>query len=182
EFDETGDELGKEARVWKVYVDETDKWDADLVNRWDRLVRVLIPRAWLTRFLIESSNRLRKDPADTSAESLVIITRTLLAMANNTRPPDLDDPSSAISRTAYQPSRASVLINALWYLSLSLSVVTSLLAMLAKEWCHSFMAGRIGHPFTQARRRQQKWNKIEYWRMRQVLAALPTLMHLALRK
>ncbi|KAG8687066.1 hypothetical protein FRC11_007860 [Ceratobasidium sp. 423] len=36
EPDEYGAELGKEARVWKVYVKEADKWDAELVEGWNK--------------------------------------------------------------------------------------------------------------------------------------------------
>ena len=36
EFDEDGAELGKDARFWKVYVQETDDWDEELVHGWNR--------------------------------------------------------------------------------------------------------------------------------------------------
>ncbi|CAE6413275.1 unnamed protein product [Rhizoctonia solani] len=186
DIDEYGAELGKEAKVWKIYMDETDKWDAELVEGWNKSLDVILVFAALfsaisTAFLIESSNRLREDPADVSAETLLVISRTLLAMSNNTRPPDLDaSPLITQNIPGFKPSRAAVLVNALWYLSLSLSVATSLLAMLAKDWCHSFTAGRIGHPCMQARRRQQKWNMIEQWKMQELLGLLPLLIHLAL--
>ncbi|KAG8688354.1 hypothetical protein FRC11_005584, partial [Ceratobasidium sp. 423] len=167
EFDEYGAELGKEAKVWKVYVEETDKWDTELVDGWNK-------------FLIESSNRLRVDPVDSSTETLLIISRTLLAISNNTRAPDLDNPLTANLTTTFKPSYSAVLVNALWYLSLSLSVATSFMAMLAKDWCHSFMTGRTGHPCAQARRRQQKWNMIEHWKMRRLIRMLPSLIHLSL--
>ncbi|KAF8751221.1 hypothetical protein RHS01_08728 [Rhizoctonia solani] len=35
-LDQYGTELAKEARVWKVYVKETDAWDAELVEGWNR--------------------------------------------------------------------------------------------------------------------------------------------------
>jgi hypothetical protein len=34
--DERGAELSREARVWKVYVGETDKWDNELIEGWDK--------------------------------------------------------------------------------------------------------------------------------------------------
>ncbi|CAE6499754.1 unnamed protein product, partial [Rhizoctonia solani] len=36
DYDEYGAELGKEARVWKVYVKEADRWDAELVEGWNK--------------------------------------------------------------------------------------------------------------------------------------------------
>ncbi|CAE6495756.1 unnamed protein product [Rhizoctonia solani] len=40
--DERGAELAREARVWKVYVGETDKWDAELIEGWDKSMDVLL--------------------------------------------------------------------------------------------------------------------------------------------
>ncbi|CAE6481007.1 unnamed protein product [Rhizoctonia solani] len=186
EFDEYGAELGKEAKVWKVYVDETDRWDAELVDGWNKSLDVILVFAALfsaisTTFLIESSSRLRVDPTDTSTETLLIISRTLLAISNNTWAPDLDNPFNVNPEgTTFKPSNSTIIINAMWYLSLSLSVATSFLAMLAKDWCHSFMAGRTGHPCIQARRRQQKWNMIKHWKMREIIRILPSLIHLSL--
>ncbi|KAG8681696.1 hypothetical protein FRC11_000777, partial [Ceratobasidium sp. 423] len=165
-FDEEGTELGKDAKFWKVYVEETDRWDAEVIDSWNK-------------FLIESSKKLQQDPADTSAQSLVVISQTLLAMANNLPPPGPDTlPSNGIE--AFTPTYNAIVINTLWYLSLSISLATAFLAALAKEWCQSFLTGRTGHPCIQARRRQQKWTMIENWRMEELITLLPTLIHIAL--
>ncbi|KAH7329768.1 hypothetical protein B0J17DRAFT_679583 [Rhizoctonia solani] len=36
EFDAAGTELGKEARIWKIYVEQSDQWDAELVDGWNK--------------------------------------------------------------------------------------------------------------------------------------------------
>jgi hypothetical protein len=36
ESDEYGAELTEDARVWKVYVKEADRWDAELVDGWNK--------------------------------------------------------------------------------------------------------------------------------------------------
>ncbi|CUA77041.1 hypothetical protein RSOLAG22IIIB_12500 [Rhizoctonia solani] len=160
-FDEYGAELGKEARVWKVYIDETDRWDAELVDGWNKSLDVIL--VFVSGFVLGNLNH------------------TLLAISNNTRAPDLDNPFNVNPEgTTFKPSNSAIIINAMWYLSLSLSVATSFLAMLAKDWCHSFMAGRTGHPCVQARRRQQKWNMIKHWKMREIIRILPSLIHLSL--
>ncbi|CEL61549.1 hypothetical protein RSOLAG1IB_10112 [Rhizoctonia solani AG-1 IB] len=184
EFDQHGAELGKDARFWKVYVKETDHWDEELVHGWNKsldvtLVFAALFSAILTAFLIESSSRLREDSGDQVAKTLFIISRTLSSLANGTQPEQItSNPDN--QDTAFAPSHAAVLVSTLWYLSLSLSVATSFLAMLGKNWCHSFMSGRAGHACIQARRRQQKWTMIERWKMRELLAMLPSLIHLAL--
>lgn len=133
------------------------------------------------RFVIESSKNLQQDQAQSSAESLTIISQTLLLMLNSSEMA----PMSSISRpdgAKFQPSRSALCVNVLWFLSLSISVSVSLVAMLAKEWCYSFMSGRTGQPYLQARRRQQRWDGLVRWRMGELLIFLPTLIHLALCK
>ncbi|KAH7329769.1 hypothetical protein B0J17DRAFT_206787 [Rhizoctonia solani] len=186
EFDQHGAELGKDARFWKVYVKETDDWDEELVHGWNRsldvtLVFAALFSAILTGFLIEISSRLREDPSDETSKTLAILSEALIIIANGTRPEHIVS-SPGSQPTYFTPTRAAVLVSTLWYLSLSLSVATSFLAMLGKNWCHSFMAGRIGQPCIQARRRQQKWTMIERWKLREFLAMLPSLIHLALRE
>ncbi|CCO36101.1 hypothetical protein BN14_10224 [Rhizoctonia solani AG-1 IB] len=184
EPDEYGAELGKEARVWKVYVKESDRSDAELVDGWNKSLDVILVFAALfsaisTAFLIESSKKLQQDPADVTAQTLLTISHTLSAIANGTRPL-VSEPLAGGNTEEFTPSRTMVAINTLWYLSLSLSVATSLLAMLAKDWCHSFMAGRTGHAYDQTLRRQRKWTMVEKWKMQELIVVLPSLIHLSL--
>ncbi|CAE6439279.1 unnamed protein product [Rhizoctonia solani] len=195
ERDEYGAEMGKDARVWKIYVRETDRadtelvdgWNNDVANRWSssNLVDTLGPLVFAalfsavsTAFLIESSQKLQEDPADVTAQTLLAISQALSVLANATQSAVV--PSSSVHAAPFAPSSVTVAVNTLWYLSLSLSVATSLLAMLAKDWCHSFLAGRTGHPYTQTIRRQQKWMMIEKWKMQELIMVLPSLIHLSL--
>ncbi|EUC61824.1 hypothetical protein RSOL_407930, partial [Rhizoctonia solani AG-3 Rhs1AP] len=184
ERDEYGAEMGKEARVWKIYVKETDRADAELVDGWNKSLDVILVFAALfsavsTAFLIESSQKLQEDPADVTAQTLLVISQALSVLTNTTQPTGVQS-SNTVNTGSFSPSRITVTVNTLWYLSLSLSVATSLLAMLAKDWCHSFLAGRSGHPHTQTMRRQQKWMMIEKWKMQELIMVLPSLIHLSL--
>ncbi|KAG9121467.1 hypothetical protein FRC07_002571, partial [Ceratobasidium sp. 392] len=94
-------------------------------------------------------------------------------------------PGSAFSFTPPQSPQfvvttSAICVNALWFLSLSLSVGVSLVAMLGKDWARAYMAELTGQPYQQARKRQQRWDALEKWRMPQVITFLPTLLHLAL--
>ncbi|KAF8600626.1 hypothetical protein BDV93DRAFT_404448, partial [Ceratobasidium sp. AG-I] len=131
-----------------------------------------------TAFVIESAKGLQPDPTEASARSLLLISQTLLAMSGNNQSMS---PLSAASKDAgFIPSASTICVNVLWFLSLSLSVAVSLVAMLAKEWCYSYMSGRTGHPCQQARRRQQRWDGLVRWKMQELLVFLPSLIHLAL--
>lgn len=130
---------------------------------------------------MESAKRLQEDVAESSAQTLTIISQTLLAIANNTQL--IAPPESAPSiDKQFTASNSDICINALWFLSLSISVAVSLIAMLAKEWCHQFMSGRTGPPGAQAKRRQEQWDALQQWKMPELLVFLPSLIHLALRE
>ncbi|KAH7318035.1 hypothetical protein B0J17DRAFT_533144, partial [Rhizoctonia solani] len=77
------------------------------------------------------------------------------------------------------PRPVDLCVNVLWFFSLILSAAVSLIAMLAKEWCYLFMSGRIGDPWLQTKRRQQRWEGIEKWKMEQVIMFLPSFIHLS---
>ncbi|KAG8793668.1 hypothetical protein FRC12_002072 [Ceratobasidium sp. 428] len=154
-----------EARVWRTYVKEADKLDKEMVDG-------------RNKFVIESLEDLKPDYAESSAQTLLVIARALAEVANSSSV--MPSKQVTLENPEFSPSRSAVIVNTLWFLSLSLSVAVSLIAMLAKEWCHKFMSGRSGPAYEQARRRQHKWNGIEKWKMREVLTYLPGVLHLAL--
>ncbi|CAE6510329.1 unnamed protein product [Rhizoctonia solani] len=134
-----------------------------------------------TAFLIESSGMLKQDPNDVSAAALVAISQALGVLTNSSLTNQTQStPTKQNVTTLFDPSNTAVIVNALWYLSLSLSIATSFLAMLAKDWCHSFASNRTGHAWDQAHRRQRKWIMIERWKMQELIVILPSLIYLSL--
>ncbi|CAE6456634.1 unnamed protein product [Rhizoctonia solani] len=186
EFDEPGKELGVDAQLWKIYVRETDQVDGELVDRWIKSMDVILIFAALfsvvsTAFVIESYKNLKPDPADISVRTLLIISQTLATIANGSQPSGAQSsPDMQMDTPPFLASRSDICVNVLWFLSLSLSVAVSLISMLAKEWCLKFMSGRTGPPGLQARRRQQRWDKLLSWKLQEVLMILPSLIHLSL--
>ncbi|CAE6480399.1 unnamed protein product [Rhizoctonia solani] len=176
-FDEYGGELARDARIWSTYVREAERWDEDMVDGWNRSLDVILVFAALfsaisTAFLIESAKNLQEDPAAVSLQEVTTLLRAIAAgqVLNSTSP----------EAPGFTPPSTAIWVNALWFLSLSLSVSVSLVAMLAKQWCHSYMSGRTGQPHVQARQRQRRLDGLERWKMPEILAFLPTLMHLSL--
>ncbi|QRV79814.1 transmembrane protein [Ceratobasidium sp. AG-Ba] len=187
--DPPGEEMTKTARVWKTYVREADQLDKEMVegrNSFEdpitdadiRLVFAALFSAISTAFIIESLGDLKPDTSESSARSLLAISQKLDAILTGQQPTSL--PAQTASLDDFSPSHSAVVVNILWLLSLSLSVAVSLIAMLAKEWCYKFMTGRSGPVYNQARKRQQKWNGIERWKMQELVNMLPGLMHAAL--
>ncbi|CUA76469.1 RNA-directed RNA polymerase L [Rhizoctonia solani] len=186
EFDQPGKELDPDAQVWKTYVREADQVDEEMVDGWNKYVSmdvILIFAALFsaisTAFVIESYKSLKQDPADTSSQTLLIISQTLMLIANGSQPSGAAQ-ISALETPTFTASSKDICVNVLWFLSLSLSVAVSLISMLAKEWCMEFMSRRTGPPGAQARRRQQRWDGLLRWRMKEVIMMLPSLIHLSL--
>ncbi|EUC58235.1 transmembrane protein, putative [Rhizoctonia solani AG-3 Rhs1AP] len=181
-FDDYGAELDKEARVWSAYVREAEQWDDEMVDGWNRSLDVMLVFAALfsavsTTFVVESSKNLAPDPAVISATTLQEISQILRVISNNQSGATFPAPSS---ETEFKPSASAIWVNALWFLSLALSVSVSLATMLAKQWCYSYMSGRAGQPHIQARTRQRRLEELERWKMPEILAILPVFMHLSL--
>ncbi|KAF8609841.1 hypothetical protein BDV93DRAFT_462324, partial [Ceratobasidium sp. AG-I] len=181
-FEEIGAELAQDAKIWGSYVQQTDRADREMIEGWHSSMDVLLIFAALfsaitTAMVIESSKQLQQDPAEAAAQTLLVMSQTLIALSNNE--PTLT-PNLPTLESNFSASRLSVVINALWYTSLSLSIAVSLIAMLSKGWCHTFMSGRSGTRYEQARQRQQRWDSLETWKMKRVLTQLPLLMHCAL--
>ncbi|KAG9088164.1 hypothetical protein FRC06_002196 [Ceratobasidium sp. 370] len=165
--DEPGAEMARGARVWRTYVRESDRSDKELTDG-------------RNNFVIGSLGDLKPDPAESSAQTLLVISQTLATIANGQGVTLQTQGGSGVA--VFSPSRSTVVVNVLWLLSLSLSVAVSLVAMLAKDWCYKFMSGRTGPIYEQGRRRQERWNGMQRWKMQEVLVHLPGVMHLALRE
>ncbi|KAH7339304.1 hypothetical protein B0J17DRAFT_569561, partial [Rhizoctonia solani] len=172
--DDYGSELDRDARVWSAYVKEAEQWDDEMVDGWNRDSGTEI---FALSFVVESSKNLEPDPAAISATTLQEISQILRVIAINQSGVSLpESPANA----EFTPSAAAVWVNALWFLSLALSVSVSLATMLAKQWCYSYMSGRAGQPHIQARTRQRRLEELERWKMPEILAILPVFMHLSL--
>ncbi|KAJ1302334.1 hypothetical protein OPQ81_001149 [Rhizoctonia solani] len=90
EFDEPGQELGRDAQVWKTYVKEADMMDSERVDGWKQTSDVILIFAALfsaisTAFVIESYKSLKPDPADISVEILRAMSRNLVSMSNQSQ-------------------------------------------------------------------------------------------------
>ncbi|CAE6454729.1 unnamed protein product [Rhizoctonia solani] len=119
--DERGAELAREARIWQVYVGETDKSDKELIEGWDKSMDVLLVFAALfsaisTTFLIETSGMLKQDPNDISAAALVVISQALVAIStgNSSANPLASTPPEQGNASDFVPSRVAVIVNTLW--------------------------------------------------------------------
>ncbi|KAJ7163124.1 hypothetical protein C8R46DRAFT_1281506, partial [Mycena filopes] len=116
-------------RLWGVYVVEAEKYDEGLVDSWKKdmeglLIFAALFSAILTAFIIESYKSLNPDR---TVQVLSQISQQLAAAAGG-KPFDISPPPPFV------PSVSSVLCNALWFISLGLSLACALIATLVQQW------------------------------------------------
>ena len=77
---------------------------------------------------------------------------------------------------------AAVYQNTLLYVSLSLSIIVSVIALAAKLWLVSYsrQVFSIGSPYDRAMRRQEAYNGALVWNMEGVINMLPVILLVAL--
>ncbi|KAJ1302796.1 hypothetical protein OPQ81_003103 [Rhizoctonia solani] len=169
--------LGSDDPLWPSYLNEAEKWDDMMVNKWDKKMETLLLFAALfsaivTAFVIESSQNLQPDNAAITATAVLEIATML-----RNRTADIPTPRSP---DEFQPSKGAFIVNFVWFVSLCMSITVALLAGLVKQWCAMLKWDRTAPPYNQARIRQGRLNKIKRLRTELVICALPVIMDAAL--
>ncbi|KAH8831808.1 hypothetical protein DL96DRAFT_1459368, partial [Flagelloscypha sp. PMI_526] len=126
-----------DARVFKVYNEVAEEYDRDMIRGFrDTLDSLLIFAslfsAVITTFVVQTAQALPTDQAVITNHLLVDIATLLRANGNATIlatiPPSNFGPDTSTFKTA------DIWINGLFFASLSLSLATALLSVLAKQW------------------------------------------------
>ncbi|KAF9050934.1 hypothetical protein BDP27DRAFT_1515236, partial [Rhodocollybia butyracea] len=173
-------ELGAEARVWRVYVDEAKPFDNDMVGELVDSIDILLVfaglfSAVLSTFVAQTSQSLSQDYAQLSASYLSEL--TMLVRANTNSTAILNIP---LTSTAFSPAIFDLWVNGLWFISLVFSLSVALFAVLARQWLRQYMSIITGTPQQQAFIRQFRFDGLEKWGVQSLIGMLPTLLHLAL--
>ncbi|KIM28594.1 hypothetical protein M408DRAFT_69517, partial [Serendipita vermifera MAFF 305830] len=159
---------------WDVYNTEAKKVDIELVKDWNAslnslLVFAAIFAAVLTAFIIESKKLLEQDPLELIADVMIFNTNNA---ANGTLTP--------YTRPDFNPKSVDLIVNCLFFASLSVSLVAALASVVALQWVADYDAAitRGGSsPEDQAKRRQFLFAGVVSWKMGEIIAALPLLLH-----
>ncbi|KAH7092756.1 hypothetical protein BKA62DRAFT_785934 [Auriculariales sp. MPI-PUGE-AT-0066] len=178
--DRFGDEASENARVWKVYRDRVTDLDSDLIEGWKDTLNFLLVFAGLfsavaTAFIIEYSRRLQPDYTEYTAKAMFV----LLARMNDSTTPAVPLPEF----NHFAPPLRARWINGVWFLSLTLALVISLLSILIKQWLVDYVA-KLRAPVEHARR--WAWRHFAYrqglerWGVGPIVSGLTVLLHAAL--
>ncbi|CCA66697.1 hypothetical protein PIIN_00377 [Serendipita indica DSM 11827] len=170
-------ETGKKS-VWEHYNERAETVDRELVrDSNDSLNTLLIFAALfsaiLTAFIVESMKLLEEDPAETSRDILLTLSRQL---ANNSLPA-----YSSSGTKEFTPPAFAVRVNSYFFASISCSLVAALGAVLALQWIGSYDVGlNATSAEGRALQRQMRWEGISNWKMREIISAFPVLLYVAL--
>ncbi|KAF9008557.1 hypothetical protein BDZ89DRAFT_544030 [Hymenopellis radicata] len=138
------------------------------------LVFAALFSAVVTGFVAQTCQSLRVD----NTEVLVVLMHQLIhiqfAIANGSH---VDNPPTEPS---FRPKLLDLWVNGLWFTSLGLSLTTTLLAVLSKQWIHQYMSVPSGAPRERSRIRHFRLRGLQKWHVPLIVGLLPILMHLAL--
>ena len=90
-----------------------------------------------------------------------------------------DIPSSSAD-TPFTASRSDVWINSLWFTSLTLSLITAFLGVVAKQWLSQYGAPASGPPRTRALIRQGRYFGLQEWHVPTLIGILPIILYISL--
>ncbi|KAL1717940.1 hypothetical protein EV715DRAFT_202060 [Schizophyllum commune] len=166
EEDDYGDELGPNARFWRVLLDEGQAYDAELIEGWRDTLDVLLVFA------------LQPDYAAISVSLLAEIVSLQRALDSGT--PSGSVPRSSLALDAVTATALDYWCNAFWFISLALSLSAALMSVLIKQWLQAYSSNVFGTPRKQALVRQFRLIGVERWNVPLIVGLLPMLLHLSL--
>lgn len=92
------------------------------------------------------------------------------------------DPSSPFYPSiSFSPSSVDVWLNSLWFVSLTLSLITALVAVLVKQWLHQYISVISDIlPRDRGSIRQYRYIGLTTWQVPMIIGFLPVLLHISL--
>ncbi|KAJ7586322.1 hypothetical protein C8J56DRAFT_721158, partial [Mycena floridula] len=182
--DPMGHQIKLNARVWKVYLDESESYDEDMLRGfWDTidalLVFVSIFMSFVTTLLVQTSQALQPDYAHITT---LLLTEQiqLLRAAGNISAINAVPSSSQDGQRAAAGTHTDIWINALFIVSLSLSLATALLSVLIKQWLQAYSSVTQGSAMERALIRQFRITGLESWKVSEIIGLLPLILHASL--
>ncbi|KAI0666951.1 hypothetical protein C8Q78DRAFT_928288, partial [Trametes maxima] len=183
------------AKAWSEAADAVRIYSDEMIQRWNTeidtyLVFASILRkqaglfsAILTAFNVQSYLLLQPSPPDPTLAALQQISLQLSSFSSN--PPFVNS-----TQPAFQPSdadtppvpRSAIWLNILWFSGLILSLASASIGIMVKQWLNEYGSGISSGGTTRetARLRQYRLNGLVYWRVPEIVMAIPILLQVAL--
>ncbi|KZV70547.1 hypothetical protein PENSPDRAFT_543315, partial [Peniophora sp. CONT] len=166
-------------KFWALYLDEARVKDKQRLERWKGdtdgiLIFTGLFAATVATFAVASYSSLSPD----SGDETVVLLQQLLTLMNNSQPLN----SSVIpSSDAFSPATSDVCVNALWFLSLFVSVSCALLAILVQQWARQYTQDtqRSGSPSARGPVHLVLSSGIDKFWMEDAIGFITSLIHVA---
>ncbi|KAK0489964.1 hypothetical protein EDD18DRAFT_1080685 [Armillaria luteobubalina] len=177
--DPPGQEMSKNAWIWPIYNEEAADFNANMLAEWQDTIDVLLVftglfSAVLTTFVVQTSQNMQPDYNE--ASTLILFEILKATVSNGSQ---ISIPSSPTD--FFSPSPSDEWINSLWFVSLTLSLITALVAVLVKQWLHQYVAiVSDSSPRDHARIRHMRYARLQTWQVPMIIGLLPFLLHVSL--
>ncbi|KAF5344886.1 hypothetical protein D9758_011546 [Tetrapyrgos nigripes] len=182
--DEFGKEVRENARVWKVYLDEAEAFDDEMLKGFRDTLDALLVFAALfsavvTSFVISTVVNLQPDYTEITARLMVEQNQLLRAAGNATVINAV--PEASVNLNSADVSTKDLWINSLFFASLSLSLATALLSVLVKQWLQAYNSSLpTGNACERAKIRQFRYLGFKQWKVPEIIGILPIILHASL--
>ncbi|KAH7872686.1 uncharacterized protein C8R40DRAFT_1203355, partial [Lentinula edodes] len=178
-----GEELKDNSRVFKVYLDEAEIFDDDMIRGFRETIDSLLVFAALfsgvvTSFVIATISALQPDYSQITAVLLVEQVQILRAAGNATAINAI--PKSTVDLQNVSVATEDLWINGLFLASLSLALATALLSVLVKQWLQAYSSILAGCAKQKALIRQFRYAGFEKWKVPEIVGILPLILHTSL--
>ncbi|KAF9022826.1 hypothetical protein BDZ89DRAFT_1018659 [Hymenopellis radicata] len=160
---------------WQSCHQIVEQYDAALCDGWNDDINTLLVfvglfTAAVTAFTIESYKRLERDPAETANVLLLHITRQLAG----------EDKAPMSLPSEFVPSSSDRRINIFWFLSLIVALMTALLGILCKQWLREYQKDAALSSRDSLGLRQLRFHSFVFWRVEDLISALPLFLQLTM--
>ncbi|TFK17738.1 hypothetical protein FA15DRAFT_308815 [Coprinopsis marcescibilis] len=154
-----------------------DKHDEEMCAAWKEEVDKLLIFAGLfsatiTAFTVESYRWLRQEPEDATAQLLTYLTTHLTV--------DIGPLPQSLVFDDFQVSTAEVVINLMWFLSLTLSLTAVFIGILCLQWLREYQRDAALPHKDAVALRQMRFEGLLHWHVPDIIMALPVLLLLSL--
>ncbi|GJE99257.1 hypothetical protein PsYK624_155070 [Phanerochaete sordida] len=172
---------GRPSDIWQTMAKSVRDVDVQKVADTKEDIDTLLVFAGLfsavvTTFVVDSYSNLTPDNTD----ELVFLMRQSLAqnytLINGVLRPVMPFPDDL----PFEAPLWALRVNGLWFASLIVSLSTASFGMLVKQWLIEYMAMEWISPEEQLRARQYRYTGLKAWKVFEIAAMLPLLLHLSL--
>ncbi|KAG6889182.1 hypothetical protein C0995_003093 [Termitomyces sp. Mi166 len=175
-----GDGAKENARVWNVYLDEREHYDAAMIQNFRSVVDNMLTFAALfsgvvATFVVTTASELQPDNTQIIVALLFENNQLLRAAGNSTSVSAV--PPASLSPGSPTHSTIDTWVNGLFFTSLGLSLLTALVTVLVKQWLQSYTLLISGTAKDRALVSHLRFKGFIRWQLPAIVECLPLVLH-----